>query len=50
MLADTLGASLLGNQLAGKVRIRASAGATAASQGRKANISGQGIVRAGQDF
>ena len=40
MLLDTLGASLLGNILAGK-------GAIATSQGRGVNRAGEGIVRAG---
>ena len=40
MLLGTLGASLLGNSLAGK-------GAIATSQGRGVNRPGEGIVRAG---
>ena len=40
MLLGTLGASLLGNILAGK-------GAIATSQGRGVNRAGEGIVRAG---
>ena len=40
MLLGTLGASLLGNILAGK-------GAIATSQGRGINRAGEGIVRAG---
>ena len=40
ILLDTLGASLLGNILAGK-------GAIATTQGRGVNSAGEGIVRAG---
>ena len=40
MLLGTLGANLLGNLLAGKEAI-------AMSQGWKANMSGQGTIRAG---
>ena len=40
MLSGTLGASLLGNILAGK-------GATATNHGRGMNRAGEGIVRAG---
>ena len=43
MLLDTLGASLLGNLLAGKGTIRAGEGAIATSRGR-------GTIRVGQDF
>ena len=43
MLLATLGASLLGNLLAGK-------GAIATSQGRGTIRAGEGTVRAGQDF
>ena len=38
-----LGSSLLGNLLTGK-------GAIATSQGRETNMTGWGIIRAGQDF
>ena len=43
MLLGTLGASLLGNLLTGKGRVRADEGATEISQGR-------GMIRAGKDF
>ena len=49
MLLDTLGASLLGNLLTGKVAYRAGKGkgAMATSQGRGINRAGQGVLRAG---
>ena len=50
MLLNTLEASLLGNLLTGKGTIKAGEGAIALSQGHEANMSGQGTIRAGQDF
>ena len=60
MLLRRLGATLLGNLLTGKgVKrskipregvIRAGKGATATSQGYKANMPRQNTTRAGQDF
>ena len=50
MVLGTLGASLLRNLLKGKGTIRVGEGAAATSQGCKANMSGGGTIRAGQDF
>ena len=50
MLAGTLGASLLGNLLTDKGTIKAVKGAIAMSQGWEVNMSGQGTIRAGQNF
>ena len=51
MLLGTLGASLLGNLLTGKVTMGADEGATATSQGRGTITTGEGeTVKGGQHF